>query len=280
MGGVEAKDLHVVTVGASLLGHAQRAQIAGLSSSVKVSDEEEWKRFRDDPERMDQLRAFLAQAPQHHSAELNSFLRAVSKRQRRPDQVDVYPVGTQTAAGGVAAECVGKWLSNQGYGVMQGVLPGAYFADGPSHAEQAERLGEGLVKMLEHLIDLAMRNAQNYERIFFNPTGGMKAHVITCALAGFLTGCQVYYMHDEFQDVVFLPPLFYLPNPTERGLLGTLADRKPRVGPEYQSLEQKHGGETLDRLERFGLLVRERDPETDRPYRVQITAKGRRLSEE
>ena len=271
-----AKDLHIVTVGASLIGHAKGAKIAGLSGNEEVSDEAFWRTFRGDHQKMAALGGLLNSDPKRFSAELNSFLRAVAKQNKQPSEVAVYLVGTDTAVGRICLEHVSSYLRGKGYEVMQGTTPASGFAPGQDHEEQAAKLQEGLVKLLDRLIEVAEKNAAIYERIFFNPTGGMKAHVMTGALAGFMTGCPVYYMHEEFKDVVFIPPLFYMPSEDEQSLLRTLENKQPWRGTEYQRLgaKYKNRDSRLDNLERFGLISRERDPDTDVPFGGQITAKG------
>ncbi len=76
--------------------------------------------------------------------------------------------------------------------------------------------------------------------VYFNPTGGFKAHVIATALAGFLVGAQVYYMHEEFKDLVYIPRLFYLPKgKRNRNFKPTVFIKKFFSGPEVEKLFQE-----------------------------------------
>jgi CRISPR/Cas system-associated protein Csm6 len=120
------------------------------------------------------------------------------------------------------------------------------------------------------LIYLAKKKQKEGYKVFFNPTGGLKAHVISTALAGIITECEIYYMNEEFHEVVFLPKLFYIPKGRELELLKKLSYRKVVTGEEVDELEKKYM-EEIDRLEIYGLIAR-------MPEKLQkglwITSKG------
>lgn len=152
-----------------------------------------------------------------------------------------------------------------------------YFLESEKYSEEYAR--EEFLKdtslLIDRLIYLAEKKKQEGYKVVFNPTGGLKAHVIACAVSGFLTNCPVYYIHEEFNDVIKLPPGFYLPKGKELELLELLKDKKPISGYEYQKIEDEYSDE-IERLELYGLLEREKD-DAGKYFRTRITNRGHYL---
>ncbi len=79
-------------------------------------------------------------------------------------------------------------------------------------------------------------------------------------------------MNEEFNKVVFLPKLFYIPRGRELELLNKLSDTNPRSGDEFRQLKDQFG-EEIERLAIYGLVELEKDEEGDQ-YRIKIINKG------
>ena len=272
------KEFHIITVGASIISNAQKQKIAGLTGEEKVSDEKFWKEKLDDSKFINELVQFLNTDPKRNSAELNTFLRVVENKD--PKNINVYLVSTKTKIGELCKIVLERFLKECKYTIFTGVEISGYFWESTVYDETfaKDEFKRDISELLDRLIYLAIKKKEEGFKVYFNPTGGLKAHVIACALAGFLTGCEVYYMHEEFKDVVNLPLLFYLPKGKEVELLQLLSDKKPRSGKEFKDLKTQYENE-IKRLEIYGLVEVEKD-EFGQEFRIKITNKGKLIVDE
>ena len=244
------KEFHIVTVGTSILTNAQRAGVAGLSGKKKVSDEKFWRSFADKPTNIKQLVDFVAEDPKRYSAELNTFLRVVG--QKDPGRIEVFLVSTRTAAGEICKIVLEDFLKTRGYNLYVGEDISGYFWEKEFFDETyaVDAFQKDIVLLLDRLLYLAKKKKNDGYKVFINPTGGLKAHVIVSALAGFLTGVDIYYMNEEFRDVVFLPRLFYIPRGREMEVLNLIKSNNGAL--EIEKIGEFE--EELVRLNLYGLI--------------------------
>ena len=263
------KEFHIISTGNSLLSNAQKNNI--VDSNKAMSDEDYWKSLLDNPEEIEKLYQFLKENPKGYSAELNTFLRVVEGKNA---EVEVYLFGTQTFSNELVRRLIEKFLKEMEYTIYTPYEVSGYFWERSKFDEEyaKDEFQKGISELLDRLIYLATKKKEEGYKVYFNPTGGLKAHVMACALAGFLTNSEVYYMNEEFHEVVFLPPLLYLPKGKELELLESLSDKVPRAGSDCERLKESYQ-EEMERLEIYGLIEIERD-DTGRQYRVKITNKG------
>jgi putative CRISPR-associated protein (TIGR02619 family) len=268
---MEAKEFHIINVGNNLLTNYQN-KVGGEIRQIKQTDNEYWKNMLDDVKFMEDIYKFLSSDPEGNSAELNTFLKVV--RGKEPSNIMVYPSGTNTYSNEICLRTIVRFLKEKGYKVFDNPIFPAYFKEARFYDDRyaIDEFVKGIAEMLDRFIYIALKKKEEGYEVYINPTGGLKAHVITCALAGFLTGCKVYYMHEEFREVVFLPVLFYLPKGKEVELLRKLSDKVPRSGDEYEKIKSEYEDE-IKRLEAYGLVEVERD-EQGRDYRIRITNRG------
>jgi len=263
-------EFHIITVGNSLIANYQKAtddskiKKAGMGDGI-------WLELINDSSFLDKIYIFLSEKPRERSAELNSFLRYCERHSISPSACEIYLSGTQTASNEIALTTIEKYFKEKLNCTMYSPPQFPGYFDKPLETA-ADEFIKGLTDILDHFIYLASKKKKEGYKVVFNPTGGFKAHVITSALAGFLTGCEVYYMHEEFKDIIKFPPLFYLPRGNELKVLETLSDKKPKSGKEFDTLINKYADE-IDRLEHYGLVEIERD-EFGKGYRIRITNKG------
>jgi len=265
------KQFHIINVGNSLLTNFQRSK----SEFGKISqmDSDFWREKIDDVNFMNEIFDFLRADPKENSAEMNTFLRVVEGK--NPREIEVYLSGTNTYSNEICVRTLQRFLKSQGYLVYDNPTFSGYFLEASRYDEKyaGDEFVKGVSDMVDRFIYLAIEKKKQGYEVFINPTGGLKAHVIACALAGFLTGCKVYYMNEEFRDVVFLPEIFYLPKGREVKLLEILSDKKPRSGFEYEKIVEEFKDE-VERLQVYGLIEIEVDEETRKPYRIRITNRG------
>lgn len=263
------KTFHIVNVGVSLLTNFIKE---GKVENRVVSDNEFWRQKLDDRKFLQELYEFLKANPRKNSAELNSLLRIVDKEKNSEN--GVYLVGTKTPINEICVRTLERFLKEIQFTIYSPKEISAYFWEAEKFSEEyaKEEFLKDISSLIDRLIYVASKKKKDGYNVVFNPTGGLKAHVIACAIAGFLTNCPVYYIHEEFNDVVKLPPSFYLPKGKEFELLELLKDKKPKSGYDYQKLENNYSDE-IERLELYGLFEREKD-DAGKYFRVRITNRG------
>jgi len=135
-----------------------------------------------------------------------------------------------------------------------------------------EEFKTGVSDMMDHLIVLAKKKKSEGYKVYFNPTGGFKARVIACSLAGFMSYCEVYYLNEEFDDLVIFPPLFYLPKAKEIELLKILKEQNELSKNNIDELAKKYS-EEFERLKNFGFIDHQTSDDQDF-NKVRITSRG------
>jgi len=261
------KELHIISTGISLLTNAQKA---GLLPERKISEEEYWQSLLKSSYEIQKLVEFLRYEPLKNSAEMNTFLRVVHGKPA--GSIEIYLFGTKTASNELCRVAIEQFLKESGYTIYNPYEISGYFWEAKYYESSyaIDKFKLGISELFDRLIYLARKKQKEGYRVFFNPTGGLKAHVITAALAGILTECEVYYMNEEFHEVVFLPKLFYIPKGRELELLRKLSQKKVFTGLECEEIERNYY-EELDRLEIYGLVAR-----TPKEFQkaLWITSKG------
>lgn len=263
------KEFHIISTGVSFLTNAQNK---GVIEKRNIADEEFWKDVLDNYSHLESLYKFLKEDPKANSAELNTFLRVVEGK--NSDNIEVYLFGTNTVSNDICRRLIEKFLKESGYRIYSPYEVSGYFWEAKYYDEKGavDDFKRGISELLDRLIYLAKKKIEEGYKVYFNPTGGLKAHVIATALAGFLNGCDIYYMNEEFKSVVFLPKLLYIPKGKELEVLKILSDKKPRSGMEFEKIKSEYGVE-MERLSLYGLVDIEED-ELGKAFRIRITNKG------
>ncbi|MCD6408187.1 putative CRISPR-associated protein [bacterium] len=272
------KEFHIITVGTSIITNAQRRKIVGLAGNEKVADERFWEEKIDNPNFIEKLVEFVKENPKSHSAEMNTFLRVTEKKKNQ--DISVYFVSTRTKIGELCKVVLEKFLKEKKYNLFTGFEISGYFWESAYFNEKfaKDSFKRDISALVDRLMYLANKKKEEGFKVYFNPTGGLKAHVIACALAGFLTNSEIYYMNEEFKDIVFLPFLLYLPKGKELEVLNILSNKILKSGEEAKAFVKKYKNE-IYRLKTYGFIEIDED-EGGRAFRVRITNKGKFLFEE
>lgn len=264
------KEFHIINVGASIITNFQKSDSARDEiKRARLSDNNFWEIFLDDSKQMFELYDFVKIDPKKNSAELNAFLRMTKNSSSK---IEVYFTGTKTPVNEICVRILERFMKENEITVYTSKEFPGYFLETYLGEDRINSFVRGISDMLDHLIRLANKKKEEGYKVYLNPTGGFKAHVIASAMAGFMTFCEVYYLNEEFNDLIVYPQLFYLPKGREVELLEFLKDRIPGSGQEYDDLESKYPDE-LARLDNYGLIEREKD-ENGKYFRVRITNKG------
>lgn len=263
------KAFYITTVGASIITNFQKT---GELEERPVSNTHFWRSKLDDGGFLETIYEFLKTDPRENSAELNSLLRIIEMK--KSDTNEIYLIGTTTPINEICVRTIERYLREMGHTLCSPKEVSAYFSEKESFSTEyaTDKFCKDISLLIDRLIYLAVEKKEAGYEVIFNPTAGLKAHVITCAIAAFLTNSPVFYTHEEFDKVVELPLGFYLPKGRELKILHELKDKVPKSGSEYKKMEEAYSDE-IERLELYGLLEREKD-EAGRYFRMRITNRG------
>ncbi len=264
------KEFHILTVGNSLLSNYKRKH--SDLQDVKMGDEEFWGRKLKDPSFFRSLLNFLRESPKDHSAEMNSLVSYAEYRGIKLQDISVYLTGTKTASNAIIQNVLMSYLKELEVEVLSPKeVEGLPLL---AHEEEiAREFEKDLSNLLDTLLRLAKKKKEEGYKVVFNPTGGYKPHVITCAFAGFLTQSEIYYIHEELRQLIIIPPMFYFPREGEMKVLELLEEAKAPVrGKEFEKIMARYG-KAIDRLSEYGLVEFETKP-GEAPYGIKITPRG------
>lgn len=271
------KQLHIVTVGNSIITNYQNK--FGMETGIKNAREGDkiWDELVQDKSFLNKVFEFVMSAPKENSAEINAFERFLEKTGVKHFSCSLYLCGTNTASNEIAKSALERYLKEKGCEVFNQKEVSGYFWESNFSEEIAcEEFTKGISELLDTFLRIATKKKEEGYEVVFNPTGGMKPHVIVCALAGFMTASPVYYIHENFKDLVILPPLLYLPRGKEISVLRELNQHKylSRTDSKYEKFKSEKG-EEIERLKLYGIIEVETDEKTGKEYRIRLTSKGK-----
>lgn len=268
------KEFHIINVGASIITNYQKSD--KKLKDKRLSDNEFWYKILEDKSQLDKIYEFVKKDPKKNSAELNAFLRKIELFKNK--EIEVYFTGTKTPVNEICVRILERFVKEYGFTIYTSKEFPGYFMKTYAGEDKVKSFTKGISNMLDHLIKLAKKKIQDGYKVLFNPTGGFKAHVIACALAGFMTQSEVYYLNEEFNDLIVFPPLFYLPKGKEKELLEILFDKEPPSGKECEDIIKDYSDE-VDRLITYGLIEAEID-DINKIFRIKISNKGKLILKE
>lgn len=264
------KEFHIISVGNSLLSNFKdkREDL----KNIPFSDEESWGKYLNDPSFLKDIYNFLSENPRKNSGELNSFLSFVEGKSK--ENIHVYLIGTDTFSNNICKSTIERYLKENSFIIYTPKEISGYFWEAEKYDPKFAilKFTKDIGSLLDRILYIVRKKQEEGFEVFINPTGGFKPHVAVSVLAGFLAGCRVYYIHEEFKEIVEFPRLFYLPKGKEIELLEKLADKKPRSGNEFDELQKRFENE-IERLKVYGLVDTEKD-EYGKEYRIKITERG------
>ncbi len=270
------KQLHIITVGNSIITNYQRWTNEFRIKNAKIN-ETIWSELIKDSAFLNSIFDFLKENPRERSAEINSYEGYRSMKGIDSRGCLVYLCGTKTAINEIAVRTLENYFKERDIELLTPKEVSGYFWEKEIDEKIAvNEFQKGVTGLLDTLLRIATKKKEEGYEVVFNPTGGMKPHVIASALAGFITGSEVYYIHEEFEkkDIVLLPPLLYLPRGSEIDVLMKLKETNFLSGNDYEKLKNKFK-EEIERLKIYGLVEVEVDEKIGKEYRIRLTDRGK-----
>ncbi|MEN2998478.1 MAG: putative CRISPR-associated protein [Brevinematia bacterium] len=250
------KEFHVISTGVSIITNLKSKK--KLYTDIGISEEDRWKEIMENPEEIRKVVQIVSADPMVMSAELNTFLRVV--KDKDPSNISVFLFGTKTMSNELCRTAIQEYLKTKGYVLYSPQEVSGYFYEAKYYPEVAvSDFQKDLFTLVDILIYIAVKKKEEGFKVFFNPTGGLKMHVVATTIAGFITSSEVYYMNEEFNDVVFIPNLFYLPKGKELLLLKMLLQKEETtleelIPSEASSCEVQEYKDGIQRLALYGLV--------------------------
>ena len=166
----------ITTVGASLLSNAAK----------------ELKRRRDELTD-EELANFLRMTdPKRASAETNSLSRLLQKGDH------IIFLHSDTPEGERCARLLCNYYERQDHLVKSQRIPDLNY-------QQSRFKLRGLRSLVAVLCDLIQQEQRSQREVLINATGGFKAEIAYATLVGLLFRIPVYYIHEQFKDIVDMP---------------------------------------------------------------------------
>ncbi|BER91803.1 MAG: hypothetical protein PWP60_256 [Candidatus Atribacteria bacterium] len=273
------KEFHFINVGVSIVSNLGNGcyEVGENLREHRLSDNEYWQSLLDNPSFLNRAFGVLREHPMQISAELNAFLKKT--QHLSPEEVEVYLTATRTPVNEICARLLERFFLEEGYSVyMPREFPGYFLKIHPGE-NRAESFARGISELLEHLLTLVRRKREEGYVVYFNATGGFKAHIMAYAVAGFLTSSSVYYLNEEFDDLIILPPLLYFPTPRELEVLRFLKQKEEeQVTPHDLEKLWTAYAEEITNLECLG-FVAFREGDGDASLEICLTSRGREMEE-
>ena len=254
--------VHIVSVGTSILSNFRRDNTRAAEYLPSTRQEK------------DELLKYVKENPYRASAELNSLREFLEKGSVKK----IYLIKTDTDECDLTSSTIVSYLAEKGVKVEGKTISGYYPKSGKRNwsAEAAEaKFIEDLTNLLNTLLDFIRHNKE--EDIYLNATGGFKPEVTILTLAGSLTKRPVYYRHEYFQRVVYLPPIPVIkPNENLQHLLKNL--KSSEGGRLTKSQLGKMDPIAIKDAEAYGLIEKKLD-EFEIVREIKLTGMGKLLAD-
>ncbi len=165
----------LTTVGTSLLANATRDRGAGTPTQRQLDN-------------------YLRHTkPEAASAETNALSRLL-----QPDDHLIF-LHSQTDDGRYCAEALQRCYASQGIDARLKEMTDL------TYAESRFKM-RGLRALIATLIQMIQQERQQGRVVLINATGGFKAEIAYATLIGLLFDVPVYYIHEQFRDIIEMPP--------------------------------------------------------------------------
>ena len=153
-----------------------------------------YKRYNKKPKNEKELLTFITEEKFGSSAEIESIYK-LEKKYKNLKNKRLYLLFSDTKEGKISAYALRSYFLNIGYDVdtkrIKGLKPDAkYFKN------------SGLNNFINIIADIIEKHSKN---AIINATGGFKAEISYATLIGILYKINVYYLFDDFKEIIDLP---------------------------------------------------------------------------
>jgi len=255
------KNVHLMTVGISVL---RNFVTSGFDSKlIEKYDMKKWIFLHPDDAEQQNVESYayggnevfsgimdyLNSCPEDASAELNAFYKFIALMKQEAKDIEIYMYSTDTGVGKLCSRLIYEHLKEKNFVVQEPIVIKGL-------GRGLEFVNEGFVEVVDKVVRIIKSKKKEEKRVYVNATGGFKPEVSFLTIAAMLAGADIiYYTHETFRDVIFLP---CLPITVDHNYLEAFKEITNPI-PKYQADEtfQLKGLDLTELIDRG--LVEEKD---------------------
>lgn len=192
------KNIHITSVGASIITNLSRNYPELKIPNVGEDSKFEKYLTKD----FTQIRDLFFQDPYKYSAELNALKSFITEN----SVSIVHLIITKTMVSRLTSRLISEFLKSKNIVCTIQKISGYYENKDAKTAEK--EFIKSLSKLRNNLIAYIRKQKEKGFTIFINATGGFKPDIVILVLIASITNSKVYYIHEFFSKIVFIPPLF------------------------------------------------------------------------
>jgi len=275
--------IHIVSVGASIITNFNKENIKRENPVIFIPRLDEDNKFENiwtDKSKFNRILDYATSNPYIASAELNALKDFIEDK----DVDEVHLIVTDTLVGKITSEIIKKVLTDKNIICSSKIIPGYYKESALNEEEAEEKFIKGLSDLRDSLIQYIKDKKINNPdcEILINATGGFKPEILILMLVGSLTNCKVYYIHEFFKKILFLPPIFlpYLNNGISLALTEIYNLPQKRISGENSCNDFESKYKLVYKVLLESKLISEKYGEKDdKLFEIKITSYGKLLTE-
>lgn len=271
-------NIHITSVGASIITNFKRA-----NSNIEIpslDEDSKFENFWTDKSKYSEILSFTEKDPYRVSAELNALKSFIEN-----NEVDeVHLIVTDTFVGLITSETIKAILGKKNIKCSVKKIPGYYKESPKNEIDAEEKFIKGLSDLRDSLIHFIKEKNQTAEEnnVLINATGGFKPEILILMLVGSLTNSRVYYIHEFFKRILYLPPVFlpFVNDSVSEALKKLNSISQKRISGEVDCAEYKSKFNLIySDLLNFKLITEKHGEKDDKLFEIKITEYGKLLAE-
>ena len=253
--------IHITSVGASIITNFKRE-----NPTIEIPLIDEDRKFENlwtDKNKFNLILDYVNDNPYKASAELNALKEFIINENVN----EVHLIITDTFVGKITSEIIKNFLSTKNIKCTGKTIPGYYKEVANSEEDAEEKFVKGLSDLRDSLISYIKEKNKSdpNDEILINATGGFKPEILILMLVGSLTNSRVYYIHEFFKRIMFLPPVFlpYINSSITKALSEIYNMPQKRISGELQCTEFRKKYESISKELLDSKLISEKFGERD-----------------
>lgn len=271
------KNIHIISVGASILTNYNHEK--DKIELPSIDEDSKFENVLTDKTKFNKILEFVKKDLYKASAELNALKLFIAGK-----EIDeVHLVVTDTFVGKITSRIIKTVLSEKNINASEKIIPGYYKDRAKDESEAESKFIEGLSNLRDSLLSYIKEKKQNPDnKIFINATGGFKPEIMILMLVGSLTNSEVYYIHEFFRKIIFLPPIFlpFINRKINDALneINNIPSKRISSEKSCSEFKNKYEGEYNDLIE-FKLIREKHGEKDDKLFEISLTDYGKLLAD-
>lgn len=269
-------NIHIISVGASILTNYNREK--DNKELPSIDEDAKFENILTDKNKFNNILEFVRRDPFKASAELNALKSFIESNEIN----EVHLVVTDTFVGKITSEIIKTILKERDILSSEKVIPGYYKDKARNEADAEFKFVNGLSKLRDSLLSfIKSKKTDSQNHIYINATGGFKPEILILMLVGSLTKSRVYYIHEFFKGIIYLPPVFlpFVNNKISEALyeISTIPSKRIVSEKECKKFMDKYS-KVYNDLKTFSLIEEKFGERDNSLFEIRLTDYGNFLS--